>query len=88
MFRCFWNWMSSPVGMRIGVGGQGKGRRRKVSKAEEKRRKRQRRRRLLAERKRHQREQEMSREDIERNKILLRETFRRLNGYYETKKTE
>ena len=84
MFRCFWNWMTSPIGMSFGkeskisvsVGGR----------AEERRRKKQRRRIVKAEEKRKERERQMSQEDIERNKELLKETFKKLNGFYKSKK--
>ena len=84
MFRCFWNWLSSPIGMGLGRQQVGPNR----GRGSQRRRKKQKQRIAMAEDKRKELDQQMSRDDIERNKELLKETFKRLNGFYRPKADE
>lgn len=74
MFRCFWNWLITPSdGQKV------------PSKSKQHRRNKQRKRVQAAVVKRKETERHMPREDIERNKELLKETFKRLNGFYRSR---
>jgi len=84
MFRCFWNWLTSPIGMGLGKD-QNQDR---PNRGSQRRRKKQKQRLAMAEDKRKELEQQMSRQDIERNKEILKETFKRLNGFYRPKAAE
>ena len=82
MFRCFWNWLSSPIGMGLGQGPA------KQRRGNQRRRNKQRHQTLLAEERTKEKERQISRDDIERNKELLKETFKRLNGFYRSRGDE
>ena len=82
MFRCFWNWLTSPIGMGLGRDQV------RPDRGSHRRRKKQRQRITSAEDKQKELSRQMSRDDIERNKELLKETFKRLNGFYRSTASE
>jgi hypothetical protein len=60
----------------------------KQHRGNQRRRNKQQHRTFFAAQRRKERERQMSRYDIERNKELLKETFKRLNGFYRSKVEE
>ena len=84
MFRCFWNWLTSPIGLQMGNGPKGSSQ----SKQQRRRNKQRKRGQALEKRREETEKLSMPKEDIERNKELLKETIKRLNGFYRSREEQ
>lgn len=76
MFRCLWNWLTSQIGMGLGQ------KQDRSNRCSQRRRKKQKQRITMAEVMRKEPDRQISREESERNSQIVKEIFKKMNGFY------